>query len=127
MSVNKCYGVPNNVYNNFPGVMNDGSIFTSHKPSGSFNSAIRKAENINNNSDYRKYLQNNAVRIMDFNKQYAYNFNCYFDYNKKTEVVKSGTPYVFTSKLDKNKPFGYNNSDLKELYLSKDQLNKKLS
>ena len=68
MSANKCYGVPNNVYNNFPGVMNDGSIFTSHKPSGSFNSAIRKAENINNNSDYRKYLQSLLINLFDHQK-----------------------------------------------------------
>ena len=82
--------------------------------------------NINSNYDYRSYLQKNATNIIEYNKKYAYNFNCYFNYDKKNEVVKSGTPYVFTSNLDKSKPFGYNDSDLKNLYLSRQQLNNKL-
>ena len=37
MSVNNCYGTPNNVYNNFPGITNDGSLFTSYQPAGQYN------------------------------------------------------------------------------------------
>ena len=66
-----------------------------------------------------------CINIIEYNKKYAYNFNCYFNYDKKNEVVKSGI-YVFTSNLDKSKPFGYNDSDLKNLYLSRQQLNNKL-
>lgn len=126
MSVNNCYGTPNNVYNNFPGITNDGSLFTSYQPAGQYNLSLKNAANINSNYDYRSYLQKNATNIIEYNKKYAYNFNCYFNYDKKSEVVKSGNPYVFTSNLDKSKPFGYNDSDLKNLYLSRQQLNNKL-
>ena len=57
MSVNNCYGTPNNVYNNFPGITNDGSLFTSYQPAGQYNLSLKNAANINSNYDYRSYLQ----------------------------------------------------------------------
>ena len=43
MSVNNCYGTPNNVYNNFPGITNDGSLFTSYQPAGQYNLSLKNA------------------------------------------------------------------------------------
>ena len=50
MSVNNCYGTPNNVYNNFPGITNDGSLFTSYQPAGQHNLSLKKAANITNDT-----------------------------------------------------------------------------
>jgi hypothetical protein len=35
---------------------------------------------------------------------------------------QSNVPYVFTSVLENSQPFGYENSDLKNYYLSRQQL-----
>ena len=35
-------------------------------------------------------------------------------------------PYVFENSLDKSRPVGYSDSDLKDIYLSRQQLNNKL-
>lgn len=126
MSWNTCYGAPNNVYSNFPGIVNDGSLFTSYQPAGQHNLLIKQSQNINNNHDYRTYLQKNANSIMEHNKKYAHVYNCYYTFTNKTNLRTTGNPYVFTNSLDKSKPFGYQDSDLKNLYLSRQELNYKL-
>lgn len=126
MSWNTCYGAPNNVYSNFPGIINDGSLFTSYQPAGQHNLLIKNSQNINNNYDYRRYLQKNATNIIEHNKKYAHEYNCYYDYSNKSNL-SSGNPYVFTNSLDKSKPIGYSDSDLKNLYLSRQELNYKLN
>lgn len=126
MSSNTCYGVPNNVYTNFPGIIEDGSLFTSYQPAGQENYLIKKAANINSNYDYRRYLQRNASSIMEHNKKLAHNFNCYFTYENNKDLNLAGNPYVFNNNLDKSRPIGYSDSDLKDMYLSRQQLNYKL-
>ena len=37
--------------------------------------------------------------------------------------LQNSTPFLFNSVVDNAKPFGYANSDLKEIYLSREQLN----
>lgn len=126
MTSNTCYGAPNNVYTNFPGIVEDGSLFTSYQPAGQENLMLKKAANINSNYDYRRYLQNNATSIMNHNKKYAHNYNCYFTYENQKDLKMARNPYVFENSLDKSKPFGYSDSDLKNIYLSRQQLNNKL-
>jgi hypothetical protein len=43
--------------------------------------------------------------------------------NERTNVV--GAPYLFKSVTDESKPMGYSNSDMKSLYLSREQLEAK--
>lgn len=45
--------------------------------------------------------------------------------NVQSDLVSGDihAPYRFTSVLDKQRPFGYSSSDLKELYLTREQLN----
>ena len=126
MSSNTCFGAPNNVYTNFPGIVEDGSLFTRYQPAGQENLMLKKAANVNSNYDYRRYLQKNASSIMEHNRKYAHNFNCYFTYvdNKSTETSRN--PYVFENSIDKSKPIGYVDSDLKNIYLSRNQLNNRL-
>jgi hypothetical protein len=43
--------------------------------------------------------------------------------NRFAETPKENGPYMVPTYLDETKPFGYESSDLKELYLSREQLN----
>lgn len=129
MTSNTCFGAPNNVYTNFPGIIEDGSLFTSYQPAGQENLMLKKAAGVKTNSDYKTYLQKNATSIMEHNRKYAHNFNCYFTYantNKNSIIEKPSNPFVFENSLDKSRPLGYSDSDLKNIYLSRNQLNNKL-
>lgn len=126
MSSNTCFGAPNNVYTNFPGIVEDGSLFTSYQPAGQENLMLKKAAGVKSNNDYKTYLQKNATSIMEHNRKYAHNFNCYFTYVNDSSIETSGNPYMFENSLDKSRPIGYSDSDLKNIYLSRNHLNNKL-
>jgi hypothetical protein len=40
--------------------------------------------------------------------------------------VQSNTPFVFSSALDNSQPFGYETSDLKNVYLSRHELQSRI-
>ena len=121
MSWGTCYSGSNNIFYSAPPLMSDGRNFASWVPGREIDQDIKKKMNITNNNSYRQFLINNADMIVKFNQLQSCN-NCaccpYFNNNKQTP----NNPYLFNSCLDNNKPFGYENSDLKNLYLSRDQL-----
>jgi hypothetical protein len=93
------------------------------------NEQIRKNNNITSNWDYRTYLQKNAVKIMQANSISSCNNcgACPVMYNgPQNPVVQSNTPYVFSSALDSSQPFGYETSDLKNVYLSRYELQSRM-
>lgn len=120
----------NNKYPGFPPLMSDGrSITTSWQPEAVINDDLIQSNNLRSNWQYRKYLINNAKDIMEYNFRESSNDVGYYKRpidlpnmhsNKVTNM--NGTPYNFNSVLDNTKPFGYQTSDLKEMYLSREQL-----
>ena len=91
------------------------------------NERIQKQEDINSNWKYRQYLTNNALHIMKYNNMEA----CYDlgipSHIETNKTPSSNVPYLFQSNYDTGKPgFGYNNSDLKQPYLSREQLNSRM-
>ena len=108
--------------------MNDGRNFSNYEPGTVLDNAIKKKENITNNSDYRKYLQTNADSIIKNNQLNACDQcgSCPYINNNTNMQELNGSPYIFNSILSNNQPYGYENSDLKNLYLSKQQLDAKL-
>lgn len=117
----------NNKYNNMPPMMSDGRSYASWQPEAVINDSIRKQEGIQTNWQYRQFLQNNAANIMKFNYLDAVNAS---GNNPNTYVntqPSSNVPFVFTSTHDQSKPtYGYNNSDLKQFYLTREQLNARM-
>ena len=67
MSWATCYSGSNNIHFNFPPIMADGRNFATWQPEAVVNNRIRKNENIQSNWQYRQYLTNNAVQIMQYN------------------------------------------------------------
>ena len=127
MSWQTCYSGSNNIHFNYPPIMNDGRNYSSWQPEAVINNRIQKNENIQSNWQYRQYLQNNGLEIMKYNSQEA----CYElglnPHIKTNNTPSTNVPYKFKSSFDSSKPgFGYCNSDLKNIYLSREELNARL-
>jgi hypothetical protein len=107
--------------------MADGRNWAQWQPDAVVNNRIQQKEGIQNNLSYRQYLQQNGLQIMNYNTTEA----CYelgLDPHVQTGKTPSdNVPYTFRSTFDTSRPgFGYCNSDLKNPYLSREQLNSRL-
>jgi hypothetical protein len=120
MSWGTCYSGSNNIYTDFPPIMNDGRNFANWQPGSVVNEHIRKEAKIKTNWEYRQYLSKNADAFIKYNQMSACD-NCSAT---ATQIsgggvpVSNNTPYLYKSCLDNTQKFGYENSDLKNLYLS---------
>lgn len=90
----------NNVHLNFPALMSDGRTYSSWQPTAVLNDQIRKRENIKTNSEYRSYLQKNALSIMEFDKNTAFS--------------QWGGPQIYSQSSVPNEP-----SELQQYYMYK--------
>lgn len=127
MSWQTCYSGSNNIHFNFPPIMADGRNYAQWQPEAAVNERIQVQEGIQTNWSYRQYLQQNGLKIMQYNNSEA----CYdlgLDPHVQTgKTPSNNVPYKFHSVFDTGKPgFGYCNSNLKNPYLSKEQLNARL-
>jgi hypothetical protein len=115
----------NNKYDNFPPLMKDGrSITASWQPEAVLNNKIIQDNNIKSNWQYRKFLTNNAVKIIKHNTIDSLNDVGYYKrHTDAPEHSKVNTPYLYQSYLDTTKPIGYVDTDLKQNYLTREQLN----
>ncbi len=113
----------NNKYDNFPPLMSDGrALVASWQPEAVLNKQLIDENNIHSNWQYRRYLTQNANTIMRTNFRESANDVGYIKIDDKPES-SHGSPFSYKSFLDDTKPNGYNTSDLKNLYLSREQLN----
>jgi len=120
----------NNKYPEFPPLMNDGRAITaSYQPEAVLNEKLMRSNNIQSNWQYRRYLTNHAKEIMEYNFREASTDAGYFtrhselpSIDKNQVVGVSSTPYLYSSAIDTSKPRGYETSDLKDIYLSREQL-----
>ena len=127
MSWATCYSGSNNIDFNFPPIMSDGRNYATWQPEAVVNERIQRSEGIQSNWTYRQYLQKNGLQIMNYNKQEAcYTLGTDPHYNTDS-TPSSNVPYTFKGTFDTSRPgFGYCNSDLKNPYLSREQLNARL-
>jgi hypothetical protein len=118
----------NNQYPQFPPKMSDGrALIASWQPEAVVNNQIIKENGIQSNWQYRKFLTENARTIMTRDFTEACNDVGYYSrYTKEPEspLQNNGAvyPFSYSSYVDNSKPFGYISSDLKETYLSREQL-----
>ena len=115
----------NNIHNDFPPLMNDSTLFTDWNTCCKTNDKLKKSNGIDNNYNYRQWLINNGNTVMKTNRMNAYN-NANVKPNINSMFQKSNK-YIFRDCNDKRQPLGYETSDLKEIYLSKQELNEKLT
>ncbi len=127
MSWRTCYSGSNNMDFNFPPIMSDGRNYATWQADAVVNERIQRQEGIQNNWTYRQFLQKNGQQIMNYNTQeacYTLGLDPHYDTNA---TPSSNVPYTFKNTFDSSKPgFGYCNSDLKNPYLAREQLNARL-
>ena len=93
----------------------DGRVFTSYTPD-----AIQQENRITNNESYRQYLIEHTDEIIRNNYEAVSQGNHHY-----TPPVDHGTPFLFTLEEADPKPFGYEDSVTKQMYLSREQLDQK--
>jgi hypothetical protein len=116
------YGT-NPVYPGFPPIMMDGrAIVSSYQPEAVLNKSLLKDLGIQSNWQYRQYLIQNGKDIMRYNYSESSNDVGYFKRYVDTPNQYS-VPFVFPSFISQDVPNGYQTSDLKQAYLTREQLN----
>ena len=122
MTWGTCYSGSNNIHFDFPPIMSDGRNFATWQPGAIVNEEIKVRENIKTNWQYRQYLTNNADNIIKYNQLAACDqcCSCPAKYGDGKEV--SNSPFLYKSCTESTQPYGYENSDLKNLYLDEYQL-----
>lgn len=125
MSWGTCYNASNNIHNEFPALMSSGNLYTDYNTACKTNNEIKKKTGMNSNYRYRQWLINNAESVMKSNSLAACSqcCGCMNNFTHRHESQK----YLYKSCSDNTKPFAYESSDLKNLYLSREQLQGRLS
>ena len=122
MTWGTCYSGSNNIHFDFPPIMTDGRNYATWQPGAVINQQIKKQANIKSNWQYRKYLTDNADSIIKYNQLEACDQCCSCPARYGNQKSISNSPFLYHSCDEKTQPYGYENSDLKNLYLDEYQL-----
>jgi hypothetical protein len=110
----------NNRYDGFPPLMSDGrSIMASNRSEPLTHNRVLKEAGFTSNASYRTYMINNAKTILERDWADASTDTGYPLGGRFADEIK-GTPILFDSVMDQRG--SARNSDLKSLYLSREQL-----
>lgn len=113
----------NNYYTIEPTQELQGTAYNLWQPDGSTNRKIQVDTGISSNWKYRQYIQKNANEIMKFNTMHSINTSGNNPYTLLNTNPVGNTPYLYSSIHDTSKPpYGFRNSDLKQDYMSKQQI-----
>ena len=86
------------------------------------NERIKKSHDIKNNEQYRTFLVNNSSIVIQSNYETMIKQNVT---NNGNTQMAYGPPKLYSDIQDDSKPFGYENTTTKEMYLSREQINDK--
>ena len=113
-----------NLYKDFPPFMNDGRVIVaSWQQESVTNKNLLESTGLKSNWEFRKHLTENAKSMIEKNQAESLNDIGYIARYSTAPQQQNNVPYYYKSYLDNSKPFGYETSDLKQLYLSAEQLN----
>lgn len=116
------YKTVNNLNVPYPGILNDGRLFTDYSPSSVVNDSIKKMNGIKDNNVYRDYLVKNTNMIILNNLNNTTKENRLFI---QIQPKQNNTPYLYQTIDDNNKPYGYEDSIPKNVFLTRQQLDDK--
>jgi hypothetical protein len=124
MNWSDLYSASNNIHEDSPPLMSDGRNYSIWLPEEVINEQIKKEANITSNWDYRQFLQENASKIMSQNSIGALSES---GFNEVKKEISQNTPFLYMNTYDSNRPsVGYSNGDLKNQYLTREQLNARM-
>jgi hypothetical protein len=115
----------NNKYDQFPALMYDGrGPFAAFQPEAAYNTHLKAESGFSSNHDYRQHLINNGNIIRRTNMHNSANdqgyFQKFYPEQRGDRQVMESTPYTYSSYNER--PM-HSASDLKQLYLSAEELN----
>jgi hypothetical protein len=122
----------NNRYDGFPPIMNDGrSVIANGRSEALFHNSILKQIGATNNAQYRAHMIKNAKQIMETEFRTASTDAGYPEGERFADkIINSATvtPHLFKTALEvpKEPRLTYNKSDLKNIYMSREQLEARL-
>lgn len=119
----------NNQYSKFPPLMEDGrTVLASWQPEAAVNESILRREGIQSNWQYRKYLTKNGDELRENMYHEALNDVGFTirNENKSIDSASFGTPMLYGSLLEPVSHKGASLSDLKDNYLTREQLQSKM-
>lgn len=116
----------NNIHSSIPPRMEDGRILKTYQlDQDLLNNNLLKDKYIKTNQGYRDFLKKNADTIIDKNSVNTLMLTGTPTlFNNKNEI--SNTPYIFEDLNDKQQPYGYEQSNLKNYYLTRESLDARL-
>ena len=129
MNWGTCNGASNNIHLNYPPLMEDGRNFANWYSGAVINEQIRKSVNVKSDFEYRQYLIRNADKIIKNNQLDSCNDCGYCPSNFNStdfNITRANTPYVFNNQNKYIIPNGYESSNLKKIYLSRNDLQSKM-
>ena len=89
MSWGTCYSGSNNIYFGFPPIMTDGRNYAQWQPGAVVNKTLREENGIKSNWQYRKYLQENADQVIEYDQRMACNECCGCPYYKSNQSANN--------------------------------------
>jgi hypothetical protein len=104
-----------------PGILQDGRSFTDYIQDSNRNERIKQENNIKTNEEYRLFLTKNADTLM----QYNYDRSIHQNQTPYFPSVQHGSPFLYTSVQEDTKPYGYEDSTPKQMYLTREQIDDK--
>jgi len=115
----------NNTHYDFPALMDDGNIYTNWQSASVTNDNLKSRSPHRDNYQYRQWLIANAERVMKQNQVNSFADSC--TNTNSFKRVSNHSKYIFRNCNDKITPPGYETSDLKDIYLSKQELQERLT
>lgn len=113
----------NSKYDGFPPLMSDGRTITaSYQPEAVLNEHLLKEIGVETNWQYRNYLTKNAKEIMKYNCIQMSTDSGYIKRYADLGSSNYSTPFIYPTFYNKEKPSGYEDSDLKDIYLTREEL-----
>lgn len=125
MNINNYNTAKNNIHSHFPALMEDGNLYTNWNSASLTNDMLKNKSSQRDNYQYRQWLVSNAESVMKQNQVNAFADSC--TNNNMFKKVANSSKYIFRNCNDKVTPPGYETSDLKDVYLSKQELQERLT
>ena len=116
------WATQNNSHVNMPGVLSDGRLFTNYDSDALVGETIKKKNGLKSNEEYRRYLVQNTDTIMKYNYDHMAKKN---QTHYEHEPYNYGPPHLYMSIQEDTKPFGYEDTSTKQMYLTRQQLDDK--
>ena len=121
MSWATVYSGSNNIHFEQPALMSDNRMFTYYNSACKANEKLKSSIGLNSNYEYRQYLIEHGNQLREQNQTKHINSIGYIPPMISSNANRN-EKYLYNSAEDKTQPYGYENSNLKNMYLTRYQL-----